>query len=252
MPRLANIKIFKNMLTKYKTAILCILMMTFFSSCAYLPIEKLMKPPKLTKEQSEIYSALEKAVGTSDIKLKYPKSGKNRSAFVFYDLDADGIDEAIAFYQTNNSTMTRINILDKAPNNVWYSRDDMSGGGTDVDFIDFVKIDTTETIHIIIGWEDKLEVLNHATIFSYSEHILTEEFSEDYTNIVIEDIDNDNYLDIILLLYGRSYGNADAMLIGKYKDQVDVVSQFHLNNNITSINQVKVGKTAENKVGIFI
>lgn len=242
----------KNIFNKYKKALLCLTMMMFLSSCAYLPIEKLMKPPKLTKEQSAIYTALEKAVGTSDIKLKYPKSGKNRSAFVFYDLDNDGIDEAIAFYQTNNSDITRINILDKAPNNVWYSRDDMAGGGTDVDFIDFVNMDTSGNLHIIIGWEDKLEVLNHATIFSYSDHVLTEEFSEDYTNVVIDDIDGDNLLDIMLILYGRSYGNADAMLIGNYKGGIDVISQFHLNDNITSINQVKVGKTAENKIGIFI
>lgn len=243
----------KKILKNYKIAFLCFTMMMFLSSCAYLPVEKLMKPPKLTKEQSSIYTALEKAVGTSDIKLKYPKSGKNRSAFVFYDLDNDGIDEAIAFYQTNNSNITRINILDVAPNNVWYSRDDMAGGGTDVDFIDFIEMDNSdETIHIVIGWEDNLEVLNHATVFSYVNHEITEEFKEDYTNVVIDDIDNDEKPDVILMLYGRSYGNADAMMIGQYKDGIDIVSQFHLNDNITYINQVKVGQTAEGKTAIFI
>ena len=226
--------------------------MMFLSSCAYLPIDELMQAPKLTDEQSAIYEALEKAVGSPDLQLKYPKSGKHRSAFLLYDLDDDGEDEAVAFYQTSNSDRTRINVLDKAPNHVWYSRDDWAGEGSDVDFVEFLEMEESDTLYMIIGWENRLEEINQVTISSYENHILTEEFSEDYSNIVIEDVNDDGMEEIVLLLYGRSYGNADAMLVGQTDDGLGVLSQYHLNDNITAINQVLVGETADGESAIFI
>ena len=44
-------------------------------------IENLLTAPKLTQEQSEIYQALINSSGSS-IKLKYPRGGEYRSAFV--------------------------------------------------------------------------------------------------------------------------------------------------------------------------
>lgn len=233
----------------FKTAI-CVLGAVVLTSCAYLPIDKLMKPPKLTEEQSELYSALERAVGISDLNLKYPKSGKNRAAFVSHDLDGDGEEEAIAFYQTENSDTVRINILDKEEGQ-WFSRSDTSGRGTDVDFVDFLELDG-EGVNLVIGWEDKLEVLSHVSVFSYNNGSINEIFSEDYTNIVISDLNGDQKDDMVILLFGRSYANADAMLIGKYKDGVDVISQYHLIDNITSIDNVEVGKTKDGDTAIFI
>ena len=54
-----------------------------------MDVEELMSPPKLTAEQAEIDSALKQALG-ENVKLKYPKSGDFRSAFVFHDIDGDG------------------------------------------------------------------------------------------------------------------------------------------------------------------
>ena len=56
----------------------------------------LMRPPRLTPEQSAINEALTAAALTQTYTLKYPKSGEYRSAFVFHDIDGDGVEEAIA------------------------------------------------------------------------------------------------------------------------------------------------------------
>ena len=235
---------------KYIRVLILGLVTLALSSCAYLPVDKLMKPPKLTNEQSELYNALERSVGITSLKLKYPKSGDNRSAFVYNDLDGDGKDEAIAFYQTENSSTVRINILEQEGDG-WFSRDDVAGQGTDVDFIDFIDFGFGRK-NMVVGWENRLELLSHVSVFDYEDREIREIFSEDYTNKVIDDLDGDGNKELLLLIYGRSYANADAMLIGRYQDKVDIVSQFHLIDTISEINKVTLGKTLSGEYGVFI
>ena len=64
-------------------------------------IENLLTAPKLTQEQSEIYQALINSSGSS-IKLKYPRGGEYRSAFVLQDIDSDGTQEALVFYESQS------------------------------------------------------------------------------------------------------------------------------------------------------
>ena len=85
-------------------------------------IETLLTPPKLTKQQQQIYNALTNSVGNS-ITLQYPKTGENLSSFIISDLDDDGEAEAIVFYKKNSAAgedELRINVLD-IKNGKWSS-----------------------------------------------------------------------------------------------------------------------------------
>lgn len=69
-------------------------------------IENLLTAPKLTQEQSEINQALINSSGSS-IKLKYPRGGEYRSAFVLQDIDSDGTQEALVFYESQSVPVRR-------------------------------------------------------------------------------------------------------------------------------------------------
>ena len=57
------------------------------SSCSVAgTAENLLSPPMLSAEQSEIYAALRKELG-SEIKLKFPRAGDYRSAFIVANID---------------------------------------------------------------------------------------------------------------------------------------------------------------------
>lgn len=90
----------------------------------------LMRPPRLTPEQSAINEALTAAALTQTYTLKYPKSGEYRSAFVFHDIDGDGVEEAIAF-MNRISTIRRVlscltaRAASGRPRAIWQARDRM-------------------------------------------------------------------------------------------------------------------------------
>ena len=84
-------------------------------------VDTLLLPPMLSDEQEAIYTALTASAG-SNISLVYPRWGAYRSAFVFYDLDMDGADEAVVFYDDvdDSENSVRANILHRE-NNGWRS-----------------------------------------------------------------------------------------------------------------------------------
>ena len=70
-------------------------------------VESMLSPPRLTVEQEQIYRALQISAG-SQISLKYPKSGERLSAFIMEDLDGDGSDEAVVFYEVSRNAAEEI------------------------------------------------------------------------------------------------------------------------------------------------
>ena len=60
-------------------------------------VTELMSPPKATGEKAAIQELIDKEAGTG-YTLKYPQNGSFRSAITTMDYDADGVQEAIAFY----------------------------------------------------------------------------------------------------------------------------------------------------------
>ncbi|MEG0664240.1 MAG: hypothetical protein RR483_03990 [Clostridia bacterium] len=120
--------------------IISIIIMTSFSSCSQemFNLDELMHPPKMGEEQAQIYEALTAVVGTN-ITLRYPKSGENRSAFTMEDLDGDFQSEGIVLYEdSSRSNVIRINILKKT-NNKWISVYDAAGLSTDIEKIGIVS-----------------------------------------------------------------------------------------------------------------
>ena len=111
--------------------------------------DDLMRPPRLTPEQRAINDALDDAALTQNYSLKYPKSGDHRSAFVFHDIDGDGEEEAIVFYEPSIDNTARIVLLDRQ-DGVWRSLCDLPGAGQDVEFVAFANITAKDLslIHI--------------------------------------------------------------------------------------------------------
>ena len=100
-------------------------------------MDSLLKPPSLSKEQQQIYLALQDAVG-SGITLQYPRAGANLSAFTVVDLDNDGEDEALVFYKKTSLTAMenglRLSVLDQVKGE-WMSVCDRPADFTEVERI---------------------------------------------------------------------------------------------------------------------
>ena len=193
----------------------------FLSGCMQfeLSVENLMRPPTLTQEQLEISTALERAVGDSDIKYKYPETGENRSSFVFYDIDGDETKEALVFYQAESrGSATWVNILDYR-NDGWVSLFDIAApnGETEVDFISFQPL-LSDSDSIVIGWADEYMNGKCAVVYEYDGSSLNEVFSQEYDHLAFTDLNSDSSLDMVAILSDPFYEETSIAFVTRKID----------------------------------
>lgn len=115
------------------------------SGCSLnLSVDTLLSPPKLSDEQTEIYTALTEAAG--NVELRYPRMGEHLGAFVVNDFDADGSNEAMVFFERKSSDIDaanqreaglRIGFLDRDPDGAWHSVYEMAAAGVQVESVEF-------------------------------------------------------------------------------------------------------------------
>ena len=153
-------------------------------------IEDLMSPPVLTEDQAQIRDALARVSGDGEIKYRYPQNGEYRSSYILYDPDADGVEEAMVFYQSaSKGEATWINILDQQ-NGEWVSvcETPAPDSTANIDFVSFEQLTGDGEISIVIGWED-LRSSKTAIAYHYQSGRLLPIFEREYTEIAIADLD---------------------------------------------------------------
>ncbi|MDE5584413.1 MAG: hypothetical protein K2J08_12010 [Ruminococcus sp.] len=217
-------------------------------------IDSLMTPPKLSLEQQQIYTALTDATGTS-ISLKYPKSGKYLSAFIIEDIDGDGGNEAVVFYEKTSIAVEentlRINILDSTDGK-WRSVCDTPAKGAEIEKVMISKLGSNNRINLIIGSSLINRSEKNVSIYTYTDGIIEETFSEAYSFIDVKDLDG-NGENEFLLLSGSASGitaSADAYLL----NEEGIYYQYNckLSGNFTEFDSVNYSRIDNSRTGLYI
>lgn len=232
------------------TAVILLTGCTFGTS-----IDNLMAPPKLSIEQEQIYNALTDAAGAS-VSLKYPKSGKYLSAFIVEDIDGDGGNEAVVFYEKHSlaapENTLRINILDRSENGSWHSVYDTPADGTEIERVMISRLGENSRMNLIVGSSMVNRSEKTATIYSYSVDGLVRTFSESYSFIDVTDLDTDGENEFLLL---KGSSNDQAAAAEAYK--LDEEGRYHkyraeLSGGFTEFDKMSYGTLEKAEKGLYI
>lgn len=243
-------------MNKYAKILSAVILTPLLTGCTFgASIDTLMAPPKLSIEQEQIYNALTDAAGES-VSLKYPKSGKYLSAFIVEDIDGDGGNEAVVFYEKNSlaapENTLRINILDRNDNGKWRSVYDTPADGSEIEQVMISRLGENQRVNLIIGSSLINRSEKTAAVYSYSDGKLERTFSESYSFIDVTDLDNDGENEFLLLKgsTGDSAAAAEA-----YK--LDSNGQYHkysaeLSGGFTEFDSVSYGSLRSGETGLYI
>ncbi len=232
-------------------------MMAALTSCTFgSSIDNLMTPPTLSSEHEQIYKALTNAAGTA-ISLKYPKSGKYLSAFIVEDIDGDGGNEAIVFYEKTSlaapENTLRINILDQSSGK-WRSVCDTPAEGAEIEKVLISKLGDNNRINLIIGSSLINRSEKNVAIYSYDSQNGTIEktFSEACSFIDVTDLDGDDKTEF-LLLAGSATGS--PAVAKSYK--LDSEGKYHLyscelSGSFTEFDSLSYGQSGSDRKALYI
>lgn len=225
------------------------------SSVKFTTIDKLMRPPRLYGDNSELQDAFEKSVG-KDITLKAPVSGTYKSAFIFYDIDGDKDNEAFVFYTKNIvDDAVRMQVMDKIDGE-WTSVASFIGSGSEVNTVDFIDMDSDNVFELIVSWnilESKGNKIFSIYRFNVSKSIVGAfaVCTEAYTIMKPMDIDTDSNTEVFfILLDATSEAPQSVARVLKMNDKkISLYGEAKLDGNVSGYSDIKeiVGK----KDGIY-
>lgn len=218
-------------------------------------VDSLLSPPKLSKEQNAVYDALIRSVG-KDIRLKYPRAGEYRSAFVFSDIDSEPDREAVVFYEKTGETEgggnVRINIIDRRGGK-WTSVYDHAGAGTGIDRILFSELGGSDRQCVIIGYT-LLSGERSVQVYSYENGLLTTEYSDSYSTMFTADLERDGNNELILVRPENQMRKASLSSISADPENGEITetSSVALDESATEFVSVASGYVGKETPAIFI
>lgn len=231
--------------------IAALLMLTSCSSFG-LPggVDSLLRPPALNQQQSEIREALSATLDTQDMTLKYPRGGEYRSAFIFHDMDDDGEEEAFVFYSLQSDPSVRLKVL-KRENGSWRAVYDVGGEGTDVDFVEFARMEGGSN-HLIAGWYDGDAGESTLSVYAVSGQRLTLEFSHNYALHLLGRFTGRESDDLLLIEPGASAVPPKLHLVRYASGELSITSSLELASDVRRFLNLDFGALYPDANAIFI
>lgn len=241
---------------KVVTALAAAFCSVFMAGCSFGgSVDSLLSPPKLSEEQNAVYDALIRSAG-KDIRLKYPRSGEYRSAFVFANIDSEPDREAIVFYEKTGETEgggnVRINIIDRRGGK-WTSVYDHAGAGTGIDRILFSELGGSGRQSVIIGYT-LLSGERSVQVYDYEDGLLTSKYSDTYSTMFTADLERDGKNELILIRPGNQMKKASASLVSIDPESGEALetSGVALDESATEFVSVAAGYVGKETPAVFI
>lgn len=238
-----------------KKLLIVIAFCLLLSGCSEtISMENLLMPPKMSAEQNEIYRELINSVG-KNVKLKYPKSGEYRSAFVVRDIDNDPGNEAMVFYESKNvqsgESALRLKILDQS-NGKWQAVYDLACPGSEVESISFVNISNSDKIDILICYTMLSKTEKMFSVLNYADKIPVELYSAPYSILEITDLNADGEDELFVINNDKTNQVSIAALLKNTDEGFKKLSELPISHVAADFLRVTKGKINKNTEGIFL
>ncbi|GHU56981.1 hypothetical protein FACS1894132_14610 [Clostridia bacterium] len=227
-----------------RLTILLLLTITLLSSCSIAGIDTLLTPPRLNEQEEAIELALKSAV-TGTYRLKYPKEGENLSAFTVADIDGDGTNEAIVFYErtqiSSEDMSLRLNILDEKKGK-WTSVYDYAAPGIEVEQVKIAPIGDSKS-KLIVGYSTINQNDKILEIYDYVDGKIKPNISENYSYFRLFSTDdleynsNNTANDVIIVTAKNSNSPAKLRRL-KYTNSLYYETNIDLSENALAPVQV--------------
>ncbi len=233
--------------------LLCIVLM--LSGCSNFrvaaSIDELISPIAASGDNAKVLSAVDEYC-KGGYSIKIPAGGKYTTSFIFHDLDNDGVEEAVAFYEPSSDMGTVSMAVIKKSNSKWSVVENIESSATDVSCVDFCDLNDDGLKEIIVCWSVvskttgfKLNVYRQLSDSEDSYELKT--VSDDVTasDFICVDIDSDGVDELMVFCDGSSSEYPLAQLYSYADNKKKLLGSTKLDGTITSFESIVSAETDE-------
>ena len=235
---------------KIKILLLALVICLTFTGCngfRISSIEDLISPVSPSGDDAGILAAVNE-YSKGGYSIKIPSSGKYTTSFILHDLNGDGKDEAIAFFEKNdNLGSVDMAVLSKNENS-WSVIDNVTGEGTGVNSVDFSDLNNDGTEDIIVCWGIITKsTTSNLCVYSTDESLKLNLMSDSVAagEFISADINSDGSNELLVFNFGSYSASPKAELYSFSSGGKELIGETKLDSSIISFSKITCGKTDE-------
>ena len=237
---------------KYIKCVFCILIICFvFSACNFQfssSIDDLISPITPMGDNADVKTALDEYAKNGYV-LKTPTYGKYIASYTFYDIDNDGNEEALAFYEPSDDLGTIDMAVIKKGAEGFKVTENIKGEGKDIYSLDFVEISGSGNKELVVCWD----VINNSSshelcvynIKNSKDGVKLSKFGESITvnNYIAADMNNDKTDELLVFKLGSGSSSYAGAEVYSYSDgAIRILGETKLDSHISGYNELKIEK----------
>lgn len=238
-------------MNKYILLVLALLALTFMiSGCSLVPDEGLFALPNLPREYVSLQNEINKII-SGGAEYAVAETGANRQAVQLVDLNADGQNEAIAFFIMNGGAI-RAYVFRYNSEGEYEEEGFVESYGRRIWSVDYPEISRRGDKAIAISTRYDDSVTYGLTIASPARGEIVTMLDLQYSAVLFEDSDEDGVEEIFFAISNGASGAFSAHMYKLSGDEYKPVHSCQMCTEVKTVSNMQIGFVAEDRKALFI
>lgn len=235
------------------TAKFCALLLAslLLSGCVFQSGDDLLRAPQPSKNYVALQSELKSIADTTGVVTAAPKSGSNRNSVQLVDLDNDGEDEAVSFFQDSKKVGQFTVYVHKKIGDKYIKTGQITGTGTAIESVDYPVFTPDGRRGIVIAWQIAGEGSTALTACAFEGLKVYSVLETECTMFDLFDLDGDGATELVTFQIDPQGGRKAARLYHYDDGALPLVGETQMSPEARSIVRVTSGYAAGNRPAVY-
>ncbi|WP_051620331.1 hypothetical protein [Paenibacillus sp. UNC451MF] len=180
----------------------------------------------------------------------HPKNSTDSGSIYLKDLNNDGTPEAIVFYQTPDKEVRIKGMLWQKSGDSWVLLSEIEGEGYELETLLFEDVTNDGSTDILAGYSGGPKINKGLVIYHLDGQKLNKLFQAPYTELVVDDLNQDQIKDITLLTLDRNVSAKISTI--QYKTEFQTIGTTTLDPYVNAYYNLAAGYVTESKRGLLL